>query len=77
MAAAAAKDNKRLIADPTISVKDLEKVLEDYMASTKTRKLRLLLSRAMQGHGGNSHGKYGKLFYVTSLCKDFAILAPR
>ena len=55
-AMATAGENKqprvKMIADPTISVSDLEKSIEAFMKSIKKRKLGKVLTRAMGGHSG-------------------------
>jgi hypothetical protein len=68
---------KKWMLDPAISVPDLVGVLENYVRSQKTRELGKLLERAMGGHeSARKVPKYESLFFVTSLCKKIAILAP-
>ena len=77
---ATAGENKqrrvKTIADPTISVSDLEKSIEAFMRTSKSRKLGKVLQRAMGGHSGNTHAKCKNLLEITPVMNDFANTAP-
>ena len=74
-AAAAAQRSPKLLADPTITVAQLQPVIEDFLNESCSRNLKKLLERGMQGHSGNAHGKPRSMRAVHRLFEGLASLA--
>ena len=74
-AAAEVQRSPKLLADPTITVAELQAVIDDFLKEEQTRNLRKLLEKGMQGHMGNSHGKPKSLRTVHLFFEGLASLA--
>ena len=60
---------------PPFSVAELQEVIEDFLNESRSRNLRQLLLKGMQGHSGNVHGKPKSLRAVHRLFEGLASLA--